>query len=312
VSPGVTGFPISFDFGSFSWVFPRPGPGTDYIFAGGGNDVIYGGGGADFIYGGAGDDQLYDVGKGSRLDGGAGNDIMEGLWGDTSFFGGSGNDNYIMFGTGNSVFEGYGNGKDAVYVDSDFTLPANVEDLFHVTFYDYNNPTDGVRLTGNGLDNRMGGGKGADLIRGLGGNDTIYGGWNPGGNGVDVLIGGPGQDRFVMLVDRSYIGSDGIVLRAGDGAPAFQRPGPQAGDVFDFTTPGYDRFWDLSWGGTTEKGEGFLWLENSVGRSFDTLVFASLVKDIVDDPNDELIFVLRIEDGPFVVASDYSIDDFIL
>ena len=70
--------------------------------------------------------------------------------------------------------------------------------------------------------------------------------------------------------------------------------------------------WDLSWGGTTEKGEGFLWLENSVGRSFDTLVFASLVKDIVDDPNDELIFVLRIEDGPFVVASDYSIDDFIL
>jgi Ca2+-binding RTX toxin-like protein len=209
-----------------------------------------------------------------------------------------------MFGAGNSVFESYGNGTDSVYTESDFTLPANVENLLHVTFYSYNNPTAGVRLTGNGLDNIMGGHRGADVIRGLGGNDTIYGGWNPGGSGVDVLIGGTGQDKFVMLLDRSYFGSDGIVLRAGDGASAFQRPGPQVGDVIDFSTPGNDRFWDLSWGGTTEKGEGFLWLENSVGRSFDTLVFAN---NDADEPN----FVLRIEDGPFVVASDYTIDDFL-
>ena len=74
-------------------------------------------------------------------------------------------------------------------------LPSNVENL---------NANSGLnlKLKGNGLDNVITGGKGADTLEGRAGNDTLFGGNGndtiSGGAGEDILYGGKGQDTFVF------------------------------------------------------------------------------------------------------------------
>jgi Ca2+-binding RTX toxin-like protein len=88
-----------------------------------------------------------------------------------------------------------------------WTLSSNVENLIHIG-------TDSFRGTGNGLDNRVTGGAGADVLRGGDGNDTLTG-----GGGADVLTGGVGADSFVFddsaatdkITDFSH-GEDHLVL----------------------------------------------------------------------------------------------------
>src|SRR4051812_1843081 len=162
---------------------------------GSGSDTFHGGDGYDQLYGNGGDDFLYGGADGDVLSGGTGADHMEG---------GTGDDVYIVDNAGDSVVEASGEGLDTVYTTlNSYTLGADVEDLY------WNNGSGSFTATGNGLDNDIRGGSGADTLSGLGGNDTL-----DGGSGNDVLLGGDGDDRL-------YGNSGTDDLTGGNGADTF-------------------------------------------------------------------------------------------
>ena len=143
----------------------------------GGSHVVFAGAGNDSIEGHSGNwDDFFD--------GGAGNDTMRG---------GKGNDVYVVGDAGDVVIEAPGQGTDAIRISSnlDYTMAANVENLFGAG---------GGAIVGNNLSNYMGGNSGGNNLRGGGGNDTLDG---KGGNdtltsdaGVNFLFGGTGDDTY--------------------------------------------------------------------------------------------------------------------
>lgn len=140
---------------------------------------LIGGGGADVLTGTA----FYDL-----LDGLGGADIMAG---------GGGNDGYRVSEAGDFVVEGAGQGHDTVHAAVSWTLGANTEDLFLG-----NASLDG---TGNGLDNSIAGGDGANILQGLAGNDRLFGYGAAGGSdrldggtGSDFMHGGSGSHTYVV------------------------------------------------------------------------------------------------------------------
>jgi Ca2+-binding RTX toxin-like protein len=151
------------------------------IFSGTGNaldNVIIGGAAADTLTGGGGND---------TLDGGAGTDTMNG---------GAGNDTFMIRQSTDIIIEGAGaaSGVDAANVFANaYVLGANVETMTFMGVGNFN----GV---GNGDNNVITGGAGADAIDGAGGNDTIVGGLGndslTGGAGDDTMIGGAGNNSF--------------------------------------------------------------------------------------------------------------------
>jgi Ca2+-binding RTX toxin-like protein len=160
------------------------GAGDNIIHSLGGNDTVYGGEGNDYLNGGAGNDYL---------NGGAGNDILDGD-GDSNgldtFAGGSGDDIYGVYNSATVIIENAGEGTDTVWSAVDFTLAANVENMYLVG---------GIAGTGNDSNNIIVGyGAGDNIIHSLGGNDIIYGGegndYLDGGTGNDYLNGGNGND----------------------------------------------------------------------------------------------------------------------
>ncbi|MFD1627601.1 beta strand repeat-containing protein [Azospirillum griseum] len=132
--------------------FAGTGNALDNLLTGGlGNDTLSGGDGAD------------------TLDGGAGSNLL---------IGGTGHDVYLVGGFGDQVVELVGEGMDEVRTAlSGYTLTDGVETLTYT----------GVAAfvgTGNGLDNLIAGGAGADTL--------------DGGLGADTLIGGLGDDVYVV------------------------------------------------------------------------------------------------------------------
>ncbi len=126
------------------------------------------------------------------LDGGAGNDTLHGSAagdsaGDT-LSGGAGNDVYYLYKAGDTITDSAG--KDLVYSFIDYTLAGDLEDLVL--------QGDAVRGTGNALNNRIEG----QQTRAC----TL-----DGGAGKDTLIGGSGNDLF--LLDNS---GDVIIDSGGD------------------------------------------------------------------------------------------------
>lgn len=120
--------------------------------------------GNDTIFGGAGND---------RLNGGLGADRMEG---------GAGDDIYFVDNVGDVVFDTSGN--DLVFTSVNYTAPAFIESILA-------SGTQGLRLTGNALDNDIEANSGADMLNGAGGADRLYG-----EAGNDTLDGGTGADRM--------------------------------------------------------------------------------------------------------------------
>lgn len=123
----------------------------------------------DFAGAGNALDNLLTGGDGAdTLDGGAGNNLL---------IGGGGNDVYLV-GLGDQVVELAGEGIDEVRTAlTGYTLTEGVETLTYT----------GVAAfagTGNGLDNLIAGGAGADTL--------------DGGSGADTLIGGLGDDVYVV------------------------------------------------------------------------------------------------------------------
>lgn len=119
-----------------------------------------------------------------NLTGGAGNDFMDGGSGADTMAGQAGDDVYLVDNANDVVVESPGQGSDRINSLINYTLPANVENLWLVGVAD----SSGV---GNELDNSLWGDGGSNLLTGLAGNDFI-----DGGAGADTLLGGSGNDSY--------------------------------------------------------------------------------------------------------------------
>ena len=117
----------------------------------------------------------------NRLDGGTGADLLEGLAGD---------DTYLVDNRLDVVRENAGEGLDTVLASVSWTLAANLENLQLLGSAALNG-------SGNQLDNQLTGNDGANLLRGLAGNDTYVfdAGW-----GKDTVV-----DKDSTAVNRDVI-----------------------------------------------------------------------------------------------------------
>jgi Ca2+-binding RTX toxin-like protein len=179
------------------------------MIANNGNNSLSGEGGNDFLVGLLGADML---------DGGSGLDVTEG---------GGGDDIHYVDNVGDVVRENAGEGWDAVYASSSYTLPTGAEvELLGTRNY---LSTEGAALAGNEFNNAIVGNHGSNLLTGGAGSDHLSG-----LDGADTLDGGAGQD----------------FLSGGAGADTYRfaaasNSAPGAGDtVLDFTS-GTDKI-DLS------------------------------------------------------------------
>jgi Ca2+-binding RTX toxin-like protein len=254
--------------------------GFDWLNGGAGNDALYGGDDEDFLEGGGDDDYI---------DGGAGNDELYGDTGHDEVHGGSGHDFiddlHAVGESGSDFFYG-GSGNDTLNGRSNF------DEIFGEAGND--------NLLGGTGNDWLDGGTGPDVIRGQSGSDQIWG-----VEGADILIGGSGNDFFyINSAAHSAAGAaNRDVIRAGDGASAFQAAGNATGDLIVLSDIDANTATSVDnafvFGGT---GRGRLSVVNS---GTDTIVRGN----IDGDPDFEL--QIEIEDGA-VLASAYRAADFML
>ncbi len=205
------------------WLFG--GPGVDDLSGITGNDNLYGGTGDDTLNGHGGNDSLWGEDGNDSLLGGAGDDLLRGQDGDDTIKGEAGDD-WLVGGDGDDTLQGDAgidellgqNGNDILNggADNDFIWGAAGDDTIRG-----NSGSD--RLNGGSGNDLLLGNEGRDIIRGDGGDDTLYGGdgdddlfglggtdtifgdagddlLDAGGDvAADVLTGGSGLDRFVVL-----------------------------------------------------------------------------------------------------------------
>lgn len=171
-------------------------------------------------------------------------------------------------------------------------------------------------LVGDNGDNNLRGASGADVILGAGGNDVLAGNNNDdilrgqagndrfiGGAGTDIMVGGTGNDsfRFTSVNDSPWGRPD--IIRAGDGAIAFEGAGSARGDMFDF------RSIDANTSLTGDQAFVF----GSTGRGGLSVVDVggnTMIRGNIDG-DAEFEFAIVIEDGA-VPASAYTANDFML
>jgi Ca2+-binding RTX toxin-like protein len=145
------------------------------------NNIIIGNSSNNILNGGAGADSLF---------GGAGNDVLDGS-GDTisidTFAGGSGDDVYGIYNSATVIVENAGatEGNDTVWTAVNYTLSANIENMYLVGAITGTGSSGNNYIVGYGAD--------AQTINGGAGNDTL-----DGGIGNDSLIGGAGDDLYFI------------------------------------------------------------------------------------------------------------------
>jgi Ca2+-binding RTX toxin-like protein len=127
-------------------------------------------------------DHLYGLAGNDTLDGGAGSDVLEG---------GLGDDTYYIDGPGDVIIEALDGGNDTVFVNGDWTISGNVENVHLLGAGSITGDSGDNKLSGSGDDDRLDGGDGDDVELGGGGDDVLVS-----GSGDDVLSGGSGDDRF--------------------------------------------------------------------------------------------------------------------
>jgi serralysin len=182
---------------------------ADNINALGGNDRVSGLAGNDTLNGGAGNDTLSGGTGNNTLNGGTGNDALyNSATSVDNLAGGSGDDIYEVLNGLSTIVENAGEGTDTVFTNVNYTLAANVENM-----YLYGS----VNGTGNAGDNTIvGNGAGDNLIDGGAGNDALYGGDGndtlKGGTGNNTLNGGTGNDALY----NSATSVDNLAGGAGD------------------------------------------------------------------------------------------------
>ncbi|MBW4682072.1 MAG: calcium-binding protein [Microcoleus vaginatus WJT46-NPBG5] len=163
------------------------------------NNHIVGNASDNTLSGGAGDDIIYGLAGNDTLNGGVGVDTIDG---------GIGNDVYYAptDGSFDVIIEQVGAGIDTVITDMNYTLGANVENLYlqGSAVIGVGNELNNY-VMGNASNNVLSGSSGIDTVVGGLGNDTCIGG---GGSDNDVLIGGAGADYFNFYLANE--GSDTI------------------------------------------------------------------------------------------------------
>jgi Ca2+-binding RTX toxin-like protein len=171
-------------------------------------DTFVSGAGADSLDGGAGVDTIsystsavgvtVDLTAGTGVSGDANGDVLIGFekiigsafadtlsssTNSTTLSGGVGDDVYVIGSASAAVVENASEGTDEVRTTlATSTLGNNLENLTYTGAANFSG-------TGNGLDNVIAGGVGADTLSGKAGIDTLLG-----GDGNDILIGGAGAD----------------------------------------------------------------------------------------------------------------------
>jgi hypothetical protein len=161
------------------------GDGVDTEDGGAGNDVVTGGAGSDErVAGGAGNDTV--DGSAPGVVGTDGGDLVTGGPGEDSLNGGDGNDR-LDGGAGSDVLSG-GAGKDeALYSSARGGVSVTLDgrrndgvpaegDNVRADIEDVQGGSVGDTVTGNGVQNALGGGAGEDYIDGEGGHDRLSGG----------------------------------------------------------------------------------------------------------------------------------------
>lgn len=217
---------------------------ANVIAGGGGHDTLNGGAGADTLVGGQGNDvyvvddandqiteldgegadtvrasinwtlgdhleDLVFIGSGSALltgnalanqiTGGNGSDILDGGAGADTLRGGLGDDTYYLDDVGDQVIDT--GGVDTVYTGLDFSIGTSGADIVRAT------GSGPVWFIGDGRDNLLEGGVGADRLDGGGGRDT--------------LIGGAGDDIYIvdqvgdLVIETADAGTDEVLTTLG-------------------------------------------------------------------------------------------------
>ncbi len=138
--------------------------------------------------GGNGNDTLIGNAAANRLEGGIGRDTLDGQGGADTMVGGPGDDTYYVDDAGDTVVEFGGGGTDLVYSSlASYALPDNVEYL---------------TLTAVGASNGTGNASANTII------GTAYANILRGGGGADTLYGFTGDDRLIVT-DLSFVRADG-------------------------------------------------------------------------------------------------------
>jgi Ca2+-binding RTX toxin-like protein len=154
-----------------------------------GNDLLAGTEGNDTIAALGGNDTVHGLGGDDEIDGGAGVDAM---------YGGAGDDRYYVDTPADQAIELDGDGHDAVFAASSYTLGNAVEDLTLLDASGGEGEGAGLNATGNALDNLIVGNSLGNTLDGRG--------------GADVLVGKGGNDRY--FIDHPM---DQVVELAGQG-----------------------------------------------------------------------------------------------
>jgi Ca2+-binding RTX toxin-like protein len=191
IEPGLTNIRSQI-FNSRTYLGSNTDTFADTVIGGNFTDNIFGGGGDDSLLGGAGDDFLF---------GGEGNDTLSGGSGIDTLRGNSGNDTYVVDRSADVVIEltaslAAGGDDQVTFVGTTgtYTLSANVERLTLKT-------DAAVNGTGNGLANTILGGRGANIIDGAG--------------GIDTMIGGDGSDAYIADVVNDVVTETNAVTATG-------------------------------------------------------------------------------------------------
>lgn len=168
------------------------------------NDIVaLGGDNVDQLIGGAGNDELH---------GDNGNDILDGGGGLNILIGGQGNDSYFSDDPRSSVIELAGEGSDSIYTRAGYySMSDNVESLYAIG-------TASFIGIGNQDANEIWGSAPADYLIGQGGNDKLYGNFNPDlgliltPGAADSFQGGTGSDTYYVTN-----AGDTVIEFAGEG-----------------------------------------------------------------------------------------------
>lgn len=266
--------------------------GDDKINGGNGNDVIDGGIGNDSILGGNGNDQLQGSWGADRLDGGAGVDTVNG---------GDGSDVLVASGDGDTLLGG--NWAPAGVPDTvDYSAAsAGVRVLLSTSYVE--NRTDELHFDGTrGYAHVIGAGQVAglatsdtliningvigsafddylsdsssfyfdEILNGGAGNDTLvsHGGGNYGYSTHDTLIGGSGDDTFMLSVYELSNDKITIVEAANQGTDTIEITGGSA---------------TLSMPDHVENLTGGVWAKlNISGNALDNRIVAGNDKDVLN------------------------------
>jgi Ca2+-binding RTX toxin-like protein len=169
------------------------------------NDTIIGNELDNEISGNNGNDILY---------GGGGNDVFnwapESREGVDTMYGGTGNDTYVLSNLGSDiVVEFVGEGTDTVYTPTNYSAPANVENVFGF------GTQENLTIKGNNLDNVLCGSELNDILEG--------------GDGADgfLLYFGMGNDKVI-----DFNSSEGDEVLLANGLTGYQFANTSAGALY--------------------------------------------------------------------------------